>query len=42
MANAWLRPRELSMGNKGGSYGNTLAETVNVIYEAELIYRRAP
>ena len=31
-----------SVGSKGDSYDNALAETVNGLYEAELIYRRGP
>ena len=30
------------MGSKGDSYNNTLAETINGLYKAELIHRRAP
>lgn len=30
------------MGSKGDSYDNTLAETINGLYKAELIRRRAP
>ena len=30
------------MANNGGSYDNALAETINGLYEAELIHRRAP
>jgi transposase InsO family protein len=33
---------EPSMGNKGDSYDNALAETINDLYESELIHRRAP
>ena len=29
------------MGSKGGSYDNALAETINGLYKAELIHRRA-
>jgi putative transposase len=31
-----------SVGSKGDSYDNALAETVNGLYKAELIYRRSP
>ena len=31
-----------SVGSKGDSYDNALAETVNGLYKAELIYRRGP
>ena len=31
-----------SVGSKGDSYDNTLAETVNGLYKAELIGRRGP
>ena len=30
------------MVSNGGSYDNALAETINGLYEAELIHRRAP
>ena len=30
------------MGSKGDSYDNALAETINGLYKAELIHRRAP
>ena len=30
------------MGSKGYSYDNALAETINGLYKAELIHRRAP
>ncbi len=30
------------MGIKGDSYDNALAETINGLYKAELIHRRAP
>lgn len=30
------------MGSRGDSYDNALAETINVLYKAELIHRRAP
>ena len=33
---------EPSVGNTGDSYDNALAETVNGLYKAELIHRRAP
>ena len=33
---------EPSVGSKGDSYDNTLAETINGLYKAELIHRRAP
>jgi transposase InsO family protein len=33
---------EPSVGSKGDSYDNTLAETINGLYRAELIHRRAP
>lgn len=31
-----------SVGSRGDSYDNTLAETVNGLYKAELIRRRGP
>ena len=31
-----------SVGSKGDSYDNALAETINGLYKAELIHRRAP
>ena len=31
-----------SMGSKGDSYDNALAETINGLYKAELIHRRGP
>jgi putative transposase len=31
-----------SVGSKGDSYDNALAETINGLYKAELIYRRGP
>ena len=31
-----------SVGSRGDSYDNALAETVNGLYKAELVYRRAP
>jgi len=30
------------VGNKGDSYDDALAETINGLYKAELIHRRAP
>ncbi len=33
---------ELSVGNRGDSYDNALAETINGLYKAELIHRQAP
>ena len=33
---------ELSVGSKGDRYDNALAETINGLYKAELIHRRAP
>jgi len=30
------------VGSKGDSYDNALAETINGLYKAELIHRRAP
>nr|GEU28665.1 hypothetical protein [Tanacetum cinerariifolium] len=33
---------EPSVGSKGDSYDNALAETINGLYNAELIHRRAP
>jgi transposase InsO family protein len=30
------------MGNRGDSYANALTETINGLYMAELIHRRAP
>ncbi len=30
------------MGSKGDSYDKALAETINGLYKAELIHRRAP
>jgi transposase InsO family protein len=33
---------EPSVGSKGDSYDNALAETINGWYKAELIHRRAP
>jgi len=39
LAEAGIEP---SVGSKGDSYDNALAETINGLYEAKLIYRRAP
>ena len=33
---------EPSVGSKGDSYDNALAQTINGLYKAELIHRRAP
>jgi transposase InsO family protein len=33
---------ESSVGSCGDSYDNALAETINGLYKAELIHRRAP
>ncbi len=33
---------EPSVGSRGDSYDNALAETINGLYKAELIHRRAP
>ena len=33
---------EPSVGSKGDSYDNALAETINGLYKAELIHKRAP
>ena len=33
---------EASVGSKGDSYDNALAEAVNSLFKAEVIYRRAP
>lgn len=33
---------ELSVGSRGDSYDNALAETINSLYKAKLIHRRAP
>lgn len=33
---------ETSVGSKGDSYDNALAETINGLYKTELIHRRAP
>lgn len=34
--------RGCQLGFKGDSYDNALAETINGLYKAELIHRRAP
>jgi len=39
LAEAGIEP---SVGSKGDSYDNALAETMNAFYKAELIHRRAP
>lgn len=39
LAEAGIEP---SVGSRGDSYDNTLAETINGLYKAELIHRRAP
>jgi transposase InsO family protein len=39
LAKAGIEP---SMGSKGDSYDNALAETINGLYKAELIHLRAP
>ena len=39
LAEAGVEP---SVGSKGDSYDNALAETINGLYKAELIYRRGP
>jgi putative transposase len=39
LAEAAIEP---SVGSKGDSYDNALAETINGLYKAELIHRRAP
>ena len=39
LAEAGIEP---SVGSRGDSYDNALAETINGLYEAELIHRRAP
>jgi putative transposase len=39
LAEARIEP---SVGSKGDSYDNALAETINGLYKAELIHRRAP
>ena len=38
LAEAGIEP---SVGSRGDSYDNALAETINGLYKAELIYRRA-
>ena len=39
LAEAGMEP---SVGSKGDSYDNALAETINGLYKAELIHRRGP
>ena len=39
LAEAGIEP---SVGSKGDSYDNALAETINGLYKAELIHRRTP
>ena len=39
LAEAGIQP---SVGSRGDSYDNALAETINGLYKAELIYRGAP
>lgn len=39
LAEAGIEP---SVGSKGDSYDNAQAETINGLYKAELVYRRAP
>ena len=39
LAEADIQP---SVGSKGDSYDNALAETINGLYKAELIHRRGP
>jgi len=39
LAEAGIEP---SVGSSGDSYDNVLAETINGLYKAELIHRRAP
>ena len=39
LAEAGIEP---SVGSKGDSYDNALAETINGLYKAEVIYRRGP
>jgi transposase InsO family protein len=39
LAEAGIKP---SVGSVGDSYDNALAETINGLYKAELIHRRAP
>ena len=39
MAEAGIEP---SVGSKGDSYDNALAETINGLYKAEVIWRQGP
>ena len=39
MAEAAIEP---SVGSRGDSYDNVLAETINGLYKAEVIHRRGP
>ncbi len=39
LAEAGIEP---SVGSKGDSYDNALAETINGLYKAEIIHRRGP
>ncbi|OTP68086.1 Mobile element protein [Caballeronia sordidicola] len=39
LAEAGIEP---SVGSKGDSYDNVLAETINGLYKAELMHRRVP
>ncbi|MXS81396.1 IS3 family transposase, partial [Nitrosomonas sp. GH22] len=39
LAEAGIKP---SVGSKGDSYDNALAETINGLYKTELIHKRAP
>ncbi len=39
LAEAGVEP---SVGSKGDSYDNAMAETINGLYTAEMIHRRAP
>lgn len=39
LAEAGIEP---SVGSKGDSYDNALAETINGLYKAEMIHRRGP
>jgi putative transposase len=39
LAQAGIEP---SVGSRGDSYDNALAETINGLYKTELIHRRAP
>lgn len=39
LAEAGIEP---SVGSRGHSYDNALAETINGLYKTELIHRRAP